>query len=132
MLIRATRGLAICRAKAVPSFISYFETLSIGLAPGIEAATSRFAVKRSTDRANLAAVEVPITTQSIAGLKGVANIADDLVVHEENGEEHGKNLAKVLWRLEEKNRTLNAGKCTFRLTKIVFMGLLLTKHEITN
>ena len=42
-------GLAICRAKVVPSFLSYFKTLSIGLAPGIEPATSRSAVKHSTD-----------------------------------------------------------------------------------
>ena len=36
----------------VPLFLSYFKTLSIGLAPGIEPATSRSAVKRSTDWAN--------------------------------------------------------------------------------
>ena len=28
-------GLAVCRAKAVPSFLSYFKTLSVGPAPGI-------------------------------------------------------------------------------------------------
>ena len=42
-------GPAACRAKEVPSFLSYFKTLSIGPAPGIEPATSRSAVKRSTD-----------------------------------------------------------------------------------
>ena len=42
-------GLAICRAKVVSSFLSYFKTLSIGLAPGIEPVTSRSAVKHSTD-----------------------------------------------------------------------------------
>lgn len=66
----------------------------------------------------------------MAGLKGVANIADDHIVHGRNGEEHDKNLIKVLERLEERNLTLNADKCTFRMTKIVFMGLLLTKHGI--
>ena len=45
-------GLAICRAKAVPSFLSCFKTLSIGPAPGIETATSRSPVKPSTDWAN--------------------------------------------------------------------------------
>lgn len=61
----------------------------------------------------------------MAGLNGVANIADDLVVHARNG----KNLIiKVLERLEEKNLTLNADKCTFRMTKIVFMEL--SKHGI--
>ena len=38
-------GPAVCSAKGVPSFLSFFKTLSIGPAPGIEPATSRFAVK---------------------------------------------------------------------------------------
>ena len=42
-------GLAICNAKGVPSFLSYFTTLSIGLVSGIEPATSGSAVKRSTN-----------------------------------------------------------------------------------
>ena len=42
-------GLAACTTKGVPSFLSYFKTLSIGTAPGNEPATSRSAVKRSTD-----------------------------------------------------------------------------------
>ena len=45
-------GLACCSAKGVPSFLGYFKTLSIGPVPGIEPATSRSAVKRSTDWAN--------------------------------------------------------------------------------
>ena len=50
-------GLAVCRAKEAPSFLSYFKTLSIGPVPGIEPATSRSAVKRSADGANPAAVK---------------------------------------------------------------------------
>ena len=50
-------GLAICRAKAVPSFLSYFKTPSIGPAPGIKLATSHSTVKRSTDSTNPAAVD---------------------------------------------------------------------------
>ena len=42
-------GLAVCRAKAVPSFLSYFKTLSVGPASGIEPPTSRSAVKHSVD-----------------------------------------------------------------------------------
>ena len=42
-------GLATCSAKGVPLFLSYFKTLSIGPVLGIEPATSRSAVKRSTD-----------------------------------------------------------------------------------
>ena len=52
VVIRAIRR---SRAKVVPSFLSYFQTLSIGPAPGIEPATSRSAVKRSNDCANPAA-----------------------------------------------------------------------------
>lgn len=33
-------------------------------------------------------------------------------------------------RLEQKNLTLNADKCTFHMSKIVFIGLFLTKHGI--
>ena len=43
------KGLAACSAKEVPSFLSHFKTLSNGPAPGIEPATSRSAVKCSTD-----------------------------------------------------------------------------------
>ena len=35
-----------------------------------------------------------IITQTMAGLKGVANIADDLVVHGQDSEEHDRNLTK--------------------------------------
>ena len=40
-----------------PSFLSYFKTPSIGPTTGIEPATSRSAVMRSTDWANPAAVK---------------------------------------------------------------------------
>ena len=42
--------------KAVPSFLSYFKTLSIGLVPGIKPTNSCSAVERSTVWANPAAV----------------------------------------------------------------------------
>ena len=42
-------GLAACSAKAIPSFLSYSKTLSVGPAPVIEPATSRFVVKRYID-----------------------------------------------------------------------------------
>ena len=50
-------GLAACSTKVVPSFLSYFKTLSIGQAPGFEPATSRSAVTCFTYWANTAAVE---------------------------------------------------------------------------
>ena len=42
-------ALAACSATGVPPFRSYFKNLIIGPTPGIEPATSRSAVKRSTD-----------------------------------------------------------------------------------
>ena len=71
-----------------------------------------------------------IITQSMAGLQGVANIADDLIVHGRDTEEHDKNLHSVLQRLSEKQLTVNAEKCTFRMNRVVFMGLLLSKHGV--
>ena len=64
----------------------------------------------------------------MAGVQGVANIADDLIVHGQDIEEHDKNLNCVLKRLSEKQ--LNAGKCTFRMTRVVFMCILLNKQGI--
>ena len=52
----AREGLTICRAKAVPSFLSHFKTLSVGPIPGIEPVTRRSAVKRSNNGANPATV----------------------------------------------------------------------------
>ena len=47
------KGLAVCKAKVVPSFLIYFKTLSIqssvATATGIEPATSYSAVKRYAD-----------------------------------------------------------------------------------
>ena len=47
-----------------------------------------------------------------------------------HSEEHDRNLIKVLERLKERGPTVSAEKCTFRMTKVVFMGILLTRHGI--
>ena len=66
----------------------------------------------------------------VSDIEGVLNIADDLVVHGKSIEEHDQSLHKVLQRLEEKNLTPNPMKCEFRMDKVVFMGLLLSKYGI--
>ena len=71
-----------------------------------------------------------IVRQVVLDIEGVLNIADDLVVHGKSIEEHDQSLHKVLQRLEEKNLTLNPLKCEFRMDKVVFMGLLLSKYGI--
>ena len=48
--IHARAGLAVCRAKTMPSCHSYLKTLGIRcLVPGVEPTTSYSEVKRSTD-----------------------------------------------------------------------------------
>ena len=54
------QGEAVCRGKAVSSFLSFCKTMSIGPAPGIDPATSCFAVKRSNNWANPVADIVPL------------------------------------------------------------------------
>ena len=75
MIIREPReGLPVCGAKKVPSFLSYFKTLSIVPASGVEAATSRSAVKRSTDWANPAVDKLHFALECWAYLYKFANL----------------------------------------------------------
>ena len=62
--------------------------------------------------------------------KGVANIADDLIVHGRNLEEHDQRLFAVLNVLKEVGLTLNGKKCEFRLPKLTFFGHELTKKGV--
>ena len=71
-----------------------------------------------------------VIQQALQDCEGVANISDDIIVHGRNTEEHDKRLQRVLERLKEKNLTLNAGKCRFHMTQMVFMGLVLTNNGI--
>lgn len=71
-----------------------------------------------------------VIRQVVAGISGVQNIADDLVVHGKNQADHDRNLESVIRRLEERNLTLNPEKCSFRMDKVVFMGLLLSKYGV--
>ena len=57
---------------------------------------------------------------------GVANIADDLIIHGRGEEQHDDRLLAVLDRLKETGLTLNEDKCEFRLPRLTFFG-----HEVT-
>ena len=58
--------------------------------------------------------------------EGVANIADDLIIHGKDIQEHDQRLFAVLDWLKEKGLTLNGEKCEFRLPRLTFFG-----HEVT-
>ena len=61
---------------------------------------------------------------------GVANIADDLIVHGADLEEHDRNLHGVLQRLRESGLTLNGEKCMFRLHRLTFFGQDLSSEGV--
>ena len=60
--------------------------------------------------------------QSLQGIQGVRNIADDIIVHGKSREEHDKALRNCLKRLQEKGLTLNAKKCSFLQPTLEFFG----------
>ena len=63
-----------------------------------------------------------IVKDVLIGCKGVANIADDPIIHGCGIKEHDENLLAVLRRLRERGLTLNEKKCQFRLPKLTFFG----------
>ena len=71
-----------------------------------------------------------VIRQIIADVEGVVNIVDDLIVHGKTISEHDQNLHQLLAKLEEKNLTLSGEKCTFRMSQVVFMGIILSQLGI--
>ena len=71
-----------------------------------------------------------VIQQSLQGCEGVANISDDIIIHGKNTEKHDRRLQRVLERLKKENLTLNAEKCRFHMTQMVFMGLVLNDNGI--
>jgi transposase InsO family protein len=67
----------------------------------------------------------------IAGCKGAANMADDIIVYGVDKQEHDENLFAVLARIAESGLTLNPKKCEFRLTKLTFFGHDLSAEGIS-
>jgi len=66
----------------------------------------------------------------LRGCEGVANIADDLIIHGNGVEEHDKRLSAVLDRLRDIGLTLNANKRKFPLSKLTFFGYELTSNGV--
>ena len=66
----------------------------------------------------------------LAGISGVDNISDDIIVHGPDQETHTQRLHKVLEGLKECHLTPNAEKCQSKMNKLVFMGILLTDKGI--
>ena len=67
---------------------------------------------------------------ALAGIKGVENILDDIVVHGPDTETHNRRLHQTIERLQECALTLNDEKCLFDTDRLVFMGMLLSEKGI--
>lgn len=68
-----------------------------------------------------------IMEQILAGLDGVANYMDDIIVFGKGTEDHDQKLQALMKRLEEYEVKLNDSKCKFRQSELVFMGHLISK-----
>ena len=71
--------------------------------------------------------------KSLAGLKGVFKIADDILItgqgetEREADVDHDRNLKSLLHRCRERNIKLNQKKFTFKCDDVQFIGHRLTK-----
>ena len=66
----------------------------------------------------------------LPGCDSVVNIADDLVIHGKELEQHDERLFTVLDRLKTAGLTLNESKCEFRLQRLTFFGHEVTKNGV--
>ncbi len=67
---------------------------------------------------------------ALAGIEGVENISDDVIVHAPDHKTHNQRLHVVMKRLRECGLTLNPAKCQFSMDRLNFMGILLTQKGI--
>ena len=82
-----------------------------------------FRYKRLNYRTNAASEIFQFTLQQqLRGLRGVRNIADDIIVYGKMREDHDVNLEKCLQRLFDKGLRLNQSKCTFLNKTLEFFG----------
>ena len=68
---------------------------------------------------------------ALEGLEGVRNISDDIIVYGRNQNEHDERLEAVLKRLQDKNLTLNKGKCEFNKRKLEFFGFVFGENGMS-
>ena len=66
----------------------------------------------------------------LAGLSGVFNYLDDLLVFGSSVEEHDANLKAVLHPLNEVGLVLNSSKCQFRQNEVPFLGHVIGNNSI--
>ena len=69
--------------------------------------------------------------ETLQGIKGVENIAEDIIVFGNTREDHDRALEECLTRLQEHNLTLNLQKCKFLKKNLEFFGLVFAEKGIS-
>ena len=68
--------------------------------------------------------------QALDGLSGIVCIADDVIIHGKDHEEHAHNLKAFLERSTYKCIKLNRDKLKLRMSEVTFMVRLITKDGL--
>ena len=69
-------------------------------------------------------------SRALAGIEGVENISDNIIVHGPNQATHDECLHAVMQRLKAKGLTLNPDKCQLSINRLIFMGILISEKGI--
>ena len=69
--------------------------------------------------------------QALQGLPGVVCIADDVVIHGRDTEEHDRHLNLFLLRCREKGMKLNRAKLETKVESLTFMGNRISKDGLS-
>ena len=64
-------------------------------------------------------------------LPGIICIADDIIIHGKNDEEHDINMKKFLQRCETEGIALNKKKMQIKVEKLTFMGHMISKNGLS-
>ena len=68
--------------------------------------------------------------EALDGLPGVVCIADDVIIHGKDPEEHDRNLIAFMERFRDKGIKLNREKLQLRMSEVTFMGHCITKDVL--
>ena len=68
--------------------------------------------------------------QALAGLEGVEQIQDDVLIHGK-GKQHDERLAKALKRLKERGITLREEKCCWGQPSVKWFGMQFSKQGMS-
>lgn len=70
-------------------------------------------------------------TNILKNLTGVVSHVDDILIYAPNMEVHDKILRSVLGRLQEEGITLNKKKCVIGVTKVRYLGHIITENGMS-